>query len=125
MSMPTERPMANNYLNRFFGGPPLSVMHDAHDQPDRYHHGGAEEEIAPEPAHRIEAHVRDVQHEPFQAFDDVPGIEPDYLQDHPDQDRQQDQPEDDRQRRPTKEPIEVIVGHRPLRRHAHDNILSP
>jgi len=26
MSMPTERPMANNYINRFFGGPPLSVI---------------------------------------------------------------------------------------------------
>ena len=26
MSMPTERPMANNYLTRFFGGPPLSVI---------------------------------------------------------------------------------------------------
>src|SRR5260370_28496687 len=26
MGMPTERPMANNYLNRFFGGPPLSVI---------------------------------------------------------------------------------------------------
>ena len=26
MSMPTERPMANNYLKRFFGGPPLSVI---------------------------------------------------------------------------------------------------
>src|ERR1700756_2089796 len=26
MSMPTERPMARNYLNRFFGGPPLSVI---------------------------------------------------------------------------------------------------
>src|SRR4029453_13720191 len=26
MSMPTERPMANNYCNRFFGGPPLSVI---------------------------------------------------------------------------------------------------
>ena len=26
MSMPTERPMASNYLNRFFGGPPLSVI---------------------------------------------------------------------------------------------------
>src|SRR5262249_25075764 len=26
MSMPTERPMANNSLNRFFGGPPLSVI---------------------------------------------------------------------------------------------------
>jgi hypothetical protein len=24
--MPTERPMANDYLNRFFGGPPLSVI---------------------------------------------------------------------------------------------------
>src|SRR5262249_54958563 len=63
--------------------------------------------------------------EPFQAFDDVRGIEPDYLQDHPDQDRQQDQPEDDRQRRATEEPIEGIFGHWPLPRHAHDNILSP
>ena len=27
MSLPTERPMANNsYLTRFFGGPPLSVI---------------------------------------------------------------------------------------------------
>ena len=26
MSMPTERPMASNYLNRFFGGPPLLVI---------------------------------------------------------------------------------------------------
>jgi Family of unknown function (DUF6460) len=26
MSMPTERPMANSYLNRLFGGPPLSVI---------------------------------------------------------------------------------------------------
>ena len=26
MSMPTEQPMANNYLNRLFGGPPLSVI---------------------------------------------------------------------------------------------------
>ena len=26
MSMPMERPMANNYVNRFFGGPPLSVI---------------------------------------------------------------------------------------------------
>jgi Family of unknown function (DUF6460) len=26
VSMPTERPIANNYLNRFFGGPPLSVI---------------------------------------------------------------------------------------------------
>src|SRR5215469_1462850 len=25
MSMPTERPMANTYLNRFFGGPALLV----------------------------------------------------------------------------------------------------
>ena len=26
MSLPTERPMANNYVTRFFGGPPLSVI---------------------------------------------------------------------------------------------------
>ena len=26
MSMPTERPMASNYVNRFFDGPPLSVI---------------------------------------------------------------------------------------------------
>jgi hypothetical protein len=26
MSMPTEKPMANSYVNRFFGGPPLSVI---------------------------------------------------------------------------------------------------
>ncbi len=26
MSMPTEKPMTNSYVNRFFGGPPLSVI---------------------------------------------------------------------------------------------------
>ena len=26
MSLPTERPMSDNYLTRFFGGPPLSVV---------------------------------------------------------------------------------------------------
>jgi Family of unknown function (DUF6460) len=26
MSLPTERPMANDYVTRFFGGPPLSVI---------------------------------------------------------------------------------------------------
>jgi Family of unknown function (DUF6460) len=26
MSLPTERPMADNYVNRFFGGPPVSVI---------------------------------------------------------------------------------------------------
>ena len=26
MSLPTERPMANSYVARFFGGPPLSVI---------------------------------------------------------------------------------------------------
>ena len=26
MSLPTERPMAGNYVTRFFGGPPLSVI---------------------------------------------------------------------------------------------------
>jgi hypothetical protein len=26
MSLPTERPMANNFITRFFGGPPLSVI---------------------------------------------------------------------------------------------------
>ena len=26
MSLPTERPMANNFVTRFFGGPPLSVI---------------------------------------------------------------------------------------------------
>ena len=26
MSLPTERPMANSYVTRFFGGPPLSVI---------------------------------------------------------------------------------------------------
>jgi hypothetical protein len=26
MSLPTERPMADSYVTRFFGGPPLSVI---------------------------------------------------------------------------------------------------
>jgi hypothetical protein len=46
--------------------------------------------------YRIETHVPDVPHQALQAVDDVPRIETERFQDHPDQDRQQHQPEDHR-----------------------------
>ena len=38
---------------------PFGALHEPHDQPDRDHDHGAEQEIAPQPAHRVEAHVPD------------------------------------------------------------------
>src|SRR5215470_18005671 len=94
--------------------------HEAHDQPNRHHHGGAEQKVPPEPAYDVEAHIPDAQHERLETLDDVPGVEPKHFQDHADQDRQQDEPENDRERRTAEEAVEVvIVGHRPLRRQAH------
>ena len=74
--------------------------HEAHDQPDRNDHDGAEQEIAPYPAHRIEAHVPDrLDHAP-EAVDDVARVEAERVQDHADQHAQEDEPERDCERRP-------------------------
>ena len=93
--------------------------HQPHDQPDRHDHGGAEQQIAPQPAHRVEAHVPDAPHQRAQALDDIPRVEAEDLQDHADQDRQQDEPKDHRERRPAEEAGDVAVGPRSLRRQAH------
>ena len=58
------------------GSPPLGDPHEAHDQPDWHHDGGAEQEIATEPAHGFEAHVPDAAIEHLQALEDIPRIEP-------------------------------------------------
>src|SRR6516162_4095292 len=125
MSMPTERPMANNYLNRFFGGPPLSVIFRLILLSILI--GVILEVIGLDPWNIIESLKRLVLHISDMGFDAVRWlwrylllgaavVVPIWLV---------VRIMHDRQWRPTKEPIEVIVGHRPLRRHAHDNILSP
>ena len=66
---------------------PSRDAHESHDEPDRHHQRRTQEEISPEPAHRVEAHVPDAQYQPSEAVDDIPGIEPEYFQNHADQDR--------------------------------------
>jgi hypothetical protein len=88
------------------------------NKPDRQNDHGPEQEILPEPAHGIEAHIPQVPDQPAHRIDDVPRIEPDGGEDHADQDRHQDQPPDDRERRPTEEALNIVLGHRlsPARR---------
>src|SRR5262249_44244035 len=100
------------------------------DQPDRDDDGGAQQEVAPQPAYRIEAHLPYPLEQRAQALDDVPGVEPQYLQDHADQDRQQHEAENHRQRRAAEETADRVVaaartlgpsvGRRPFGRHGHD-----
>ena len=75
-----------------------------HDQPDRDHDHGAEQEIAPQPAHGVEAHVPEPADQPLGCCDDVEGIEPERGEDDADQDRDQDQPPEHRQRRAAEPP---------------------
>src|SRR5436309_4070710 len=77
--------------------------HQAHDQPDRHHQHGAEEEVAPQPLEGFEAHVPDGLKQLPDAADDVERIEPKHLENETDQDRQERQPEYDGQRPPAEE----------------------
>src|SRR5262249_52172293 len=65
----------------------LAALGQPHDQPDRHHQDGAEEEIAPHPDDRVPPHVPDGADQPLDAAPDVPGIEPERGKDHADQDR--------------------------------------
>ena len=70
---------------------PARRVHQPHDQPDRDHDHRAEQEIAPQPAHRVEAHVPDRADQALDARDDVERVEAERRQHDADQDRQQDQ----------------------------------
>src|SRR3954453_23682530 len=77
--------------------------HEAQDQPDWDNDDRAEEEIAPYPAHRIEAHVPDRLHHAADAVDDIAGIESQRMQDDADQYAQEYKAEEHRERRPSEE----------------------
>ncbi len=78
---------------------PARRVDQAHDDPDRDHDHRAEQEIAPEIAHGVQAHVPDVADQPLDALDDVPRVESERRQDNADQDRYQHQTEQHPQRR--------------------------
>src|ERR1700722_4734818 len=94
---------------------------EPHQEPDRHHQHGAEEEIAPDPAHRVEPHVPDMADQLFDAVHDVHGIEADRREHDADEDREQDQAREHRERRPPQEPADRTVRHEVLqlipRRH--------
>src|SRR5690349_20204857 len=95
---------------------------DAQDQPDRNHDDRAEQEIAPHPANRVEAHVPDGPHHAADAFDNVAGVEAERMQNYADQDAEQDQPEGHRQRRSAEkaaDAMRAIV----LKLFTHDAVL--
>src|SRR3954469_17558386 len=60
------------------------------DQADRNHDYGAEQEVAPQSVDGIEAQIIDPVEQPPDAADDIPGIQTDRGEHHPDQGRQQD-----------------------------------
>src|SRR5262249_12764827 len=84
---------------------------EPHDEPDRDHQHGAEQEITPQPAYRLPSHVPDGVQEPADAVDDVPRVEADRRQHHAHEDREQDQPDDDRERRPAEKTLDEVVAH--------------
>src|ERR1043166_649468 len=93
------------------------------DQPDRDHHDGAEQEVAPQPAHRVEAHVPYRFDHPADALDDVAGIEAEGVQDDADQDAEQHQPHQDGERRSTEETADVGIRHEVPRAIPHSNTI--
>ena len=88
---------------------PFGHAHEAHDQPDRDHHDGAEQEIAPQPAHRVEAHVPDVQDEAAKLSMMFHGIEAEHVQDDADQDHSRMSRNDHRKRRAAEETVDGVA----------------
>src|SRR5262249_32699896 len=86
-----------------FGSASTRRPHQAHDQPDRHDQHGAQEEVAPQPFEGFEAHVPDRLKKLPDAADDVERVEPEYLENETDQNRQERQPEYDGKRSPAEE----------------------
>src|SRR5690606_22670979 len=95
---------------------PARRVDEAHDQPDRNDDDRAEQEIAPQPAHSIEAHVPDIADQPPQAMNDVERVEAERRQDDADQDRYQDQAHQDAERRAAENTGSGVVAHAALHR---------
>src|SRR5712664_899629 len=81
-------------------------------QPDRDHDHCAEQEVAPQPVHGVEAEIPEPLKQQLDAADDVVGIEADRSEHHADQDRQQDQAKRDRQRRAAEKAADAVRGRR-------------
>jgi len=88
----------------------LRGAQDAREQPDRNHDDGAEQEVAPQPVHRVEAEIPQTLEQQADAVDDIPGIEADRGEHDADQDREQDQAKRDRQRRAAEKAVQPIAA---------------
>src|SRR5258708_31120226 len=91
--------------------PPGGPARQPDQQPDRHHQGGAEQEVAPQPADGVESHITDFADQLFDAVKKVPRIEPDRGENNPAHDRQQHQPPQHRERRTAEEAADHIVCH--------------
>src|ERR1041385_4389718 len=104
---------------------PARRVDQPHDDPDRDHDHCAEQEISPDPAHGVEAHIPDCAEKASDAVDDIPGIEPEHRQDDTHQHRHQDQPAEHGKWRATENPrggvwhwsLRRLVCHRTLIYH--------
>src|SRR5258707_12964022 len=56
--------------------PPGHPARQPDQQPDRHHQGGAEQEVAPQPADGVESHIPDFPDQLLDAVKNVPRIEP-------------------------------------------------
>src|SRR5205085_8009818 len=88
---------------------PARRAENAHQQPDRDHDDSAEQEVAPQPVHGIEAEIPQPLEQETNAVDDIPGIEADRRQHDADEDREQDQAKRDRQRRAAEKAVQAVA----------------
>src|SRR5262249_59454354 len=85
--MPRRSPPRRGRVDRLRGAGRVAAalarcLGEPHDEPDRDHQHGAEQEIAPQPAYRLPSHVPDGVDEPADAVDDGPPVEADRRQHH-------------------------------------------
>src|SRR5215469_6727066 len=66
-----------------------AALGKAHQEPDRHHDDGPEQEVAPQPYDGVPAHVPDAQDQVVDAVPDVARVEAECRQDDADQDRQE------------------------------------
>src|SRR3954453_3888738 len=89
---------------------PARRTENAHQQPDRDHDDGAEQEVAPQPVHGIEAEIPQPLEQETNAGDDIPGIEADRRQHDADEDREEAQEKRDRQRRAAEKAVQAVTA---------------
>src|SRR3954470_7406874 len=85
---------------------PARRAENAHQQPDRDHDDSAEQEVAPQPVHGIEAEIPQPLEQETNAVENTPGSKADRRKQAADEDREQHQAKRDRQRRAAEKAVQ-------------------